>query len=87
MLPIFFGFLFALSWGAGDFAGGLASRKLGAYRAGPYCRFFRFDPGRRCTSAYRGAIPPCFCPDQLDHWGTLGSVGLSILYTALQGDK
>ncbi len=40
MLPIFFGFLSALSWGAGDFSGGLASRKLGAYRAVLYADFF-----------------------------------------------
>ncbi len=33
MLSILFGLSSGLSWGAGDFAGGLASRKLGAYRA------------------------------------------------------
>lgn len=33
MLSILFGFLSALSWGAGDFTGGLAARKIGAYRS------------------------------------------------------
>lgn len=33
MVSILFGLLSALSWGAGDFTGGLAARKVGAYRS------------------------------------------------------
>lgn len=33
MLPILLGLISGLTWGAGDFAGGMASRKLGTYRA------------------------------------------------------
>ena len=33
MIASLLGLASALSWGTGDFAGGLASRKIGAYRA------------------------------------------------------
>ena len=36
LVSILFGLTAALGWGAGDFTGGLASRKTGAYRAVVY---------------------------------------------------
>ena len=38
-LSIFYGMLSALTWGAGDFAGGLATRKMDVYRAVFYADF------------------------------------------------
>ncbi len=40
MLSILFGLFSALSWGAGDFTGGIASRKTGAYRTVFYGEVF-----------------------------------------------
>jgi len=40
MSSILFGILSAISWGAGDFSGGLASRKTGPYRAVFYGEIF-----------------------------------------------
>jgi len=40
LISILFGLFSALSWGGGDFVGGLASRKTGAYRAVFYGEVF-----------------------------------------------
>jgi len=40
LLPIIYGLCAALSWGSGDFIGGMASRKTGAYRAIFYGELF-----------------------------------------------
>lgn len=37
MISVLWGLLSALSWGGADFAGGLSSRRIGAYRAVFYC--------------------------------------------------
>jgi drug/metabolite transporter (DMT)-like permease len=83
LLPIFFGFLSALSWGAGDFAGGLASRKLGAYRAVLYADFFGLILVAIVLGAYREAIPPASTLINSIIGGGLGSVGLLVLYYSL----
>jgi drug/metabolite transporter (DMT)-like permease len=36
LLPVLFGILSALTWGAGDFTGGIVSRRAGVYRAAFY---------------------------------------------------
>ncbi len=83
MLPILLGLAAAFSWGAGDFSGGLASRKTGAYRAVMYGEaiglilLFLF--------ALLGPQP---LPDRIS-WiyaiiaGALGTGGILLLYTAM----
>lgn len=83
MLSIFFGFLSAMSWGAGDFAGGLASRKLGAYRAVLYADFFGLVLIGIALGLYREAVPPPGVFIYASIGGALGSVGLLLLYYSL----
>ena len=83
MLSIFFGFLSALSWGAGDFAGGLASRKLGANRAVLYADFLGLVLIVIVLGFYREAMPSAFVLIYSVIGGVLGSVGLLILYYSL----
>jgi drug/metabolite transporter (DMT)-like permease len=83
MLSIFFGFLSALSWGAGDFAGGLASRKLGAYRAVLYADFFGLIMIVAALVLYRESIPSLSVFINSAIGGALGSLGLLILYYSL----
>lgn len=83
MLSIIFGFLSAMTWGAGDFAGGLASRKLGAYRAVLYADFFGLALIGIAVGIYREAIPPASVFIYAGIGGALGSVGLLLLYYSL----
>ncbi|HEX2992173.1 MAG TPA: EamA family transporter [Anaerolineales bacterium] len=83
MLSIFYGFLSALSWGAGDFAGGLASRRLGAYRAVLYADFFGLVLIAIAMSIFRESIPNSTVLINSIIGGALGSMGLLILYYSL----
>lgn len=83
MLSILFGMLSALTWGAGDFAGGLASRKLGAYRAVLYADFFGLVLIGIALGVYREAIPSTAAFLYSIIGGALGSVGLLLLYYSL----
>jgi len=83
LLSIFFGFLSALSWGAGDFAGGLASRKLGPYRAVLYADFFGLFLIAIAFLFYPEVIPPLSALIYSVIGGALGSVGLLTLYYSL----
>ncbi len=83
MLSIFYGFLSALSWGAGDFAGGLASRRLGAYRADQYADFFGLVLIAIAMSIFRESIPNSTVLINSIIGGALGSMGLLILYYSL----
>lgn len=83
MLAILFGMLSAITWGAGDFAGGLASRKLGAYRAVLYADFFGLILIGIALGLYREAIPSATVFVYSSIGGVLGSVGLMLLYYSL----
>ena len=83
MLSILFGIASAATWGAGDFAGGLASRKLGAYRAVMYADFFGLLLVSIGYGFYRESIPTFSVLITSAFAGALGSVGLLILYYSL----
>jgi drug/metabolite transporter (DMT)-like permease len=87
LLFIFFGLLSAISWGAGDFAGGLASRKLGAYRAVLYADFFGLLLIGIALAFYREPMPSAFVLINSVIGGMLGSVGLLALYFSLTQGK
>jgi len=83
LLSIIYGILSAATWGAGDFAGGLASRKVGAYRAVFYADFIGLLILAVASFVYREPFP------STSGWinsllaGALGSFGLLILYHSL----
>ena len=83
MLSILYGIASAFTWGAGDFAGGLASRKLGAYRAVMYADLFGLILVGIAFSIHREAIPALSVLINSAIGGILGSVGLLILYYSL----
>jgi len=83
VLSILYGIASAATWGAGDFAGGLASRKLGAYRAVMYADFFGLLLVGIAFVFYRESIPSLSVLVTSAIAGVLGSVGLLILYYSL----
>ncbi len=83
MISVLFGLASALSWGGGDFVGGLASRKTGALRAVLYAEAFGLV-------LLFGAVG--FLPEAMLSWqkillagaaGAIGSLGLLVLYHAM----
>ena len=83
MLSIFYGLLSALSWGSGDFAGGLSSRKVGAYRAVLYADFFGLLVLIVVLLVYREDFPPTAVAINSFVGGAFGAIGLLILYYSL----
>jgi len=87
LISILFGLTSALTWGAGDFTGGLASRRTGAYRAVFYGEFF----GLALLFAVVFITPqpmPDFNSILLSiAAGALGTVGLMLLYSAMAQGK
>jgi drug/metabolite transporter (DMT)-like permease len=87
LLPILYGLFSALSWGSGDFAGGLASRKLGAYRAVFYADLLGLLVLMPIAAIYREPFPAVEILLNSAIGGVLGSVGLLILYYSLSVGK
>ena len=87
MLSILLGLTSAISWGAGDFTGGLAARRTGAYRA----VFYGEAIGLVLLFAVVFTTPqpmPDFKSILLSiAAGALGTVGLMLLYSAMAQGK
>lgn len=83
MLSILYGILSAATWGAGDFAGGLSSRKVGAYRAVFYADFIGLLILMIVSFFYREPLPSTSGWINSILGGALGSLGLLILYYSL----
>ena len=87
MLPILYGLFSAISWGAGDFSGGLASRKLGTYRAvfwGDQLGLLLVLP---LSMIFREPLPTPAVFINAAIGGALGSCGLLVLYYSLSVGK
>jgi len=83
LISIFYGLMSALIWGAGDFAGGIASRKTGAFRVvlfGEVVGMLILVP---VALAVGEAIPDTMSWIQAAMAGALGTLGLVLLYHAL----
>lgn len=83
LLSSLYGFLSALTWGAGDFAGGLASRRAGIYRAAFYGEATGILLLVAMLVVFREPVPGW----QVWAWsataGAIGSLGLLLLFRAL----
>ena len=75
--------LSAASWGSGDFAGGLSSRKVGAYRAVFFADFFGLLILVFASFFYREGFPSVNRTIVSALGGMLGTLGLLILYYSL----
>ena len=82
-MSIIFGLASALTWGAGDFTGGLAARKVGAFRSVFYAEvigivflFFVVSATGEPMLASRSAIFALVA-------GALGTIGLMLLYHSM----
>jgi drug/metabolite transporter (DMT)-like permease len=83
LLSIIYGIASALTWGAGDFAGGLASRKMSAYRGVFYADLFGWLILWGIALFYRETFPPSEVMWNAFIGGALGSFGLLVLYYSL----
>lgn len=86
-LPALFGLLAALTWGAGDFNGGIAAKRTSAYSVVIVAHAFSFVLLLAAAVALGEPVPP------LEAWlwggaaGFGGAIGLLLLYTALANGR
>lgn len=83
MLSILFGLTAALGWGAGDFTGGLASRKTGAYRAVFYSEIIGIFVLLAAVWIIGEPLPNLKSFLLASLAGMLGTIGLIFLYHAM----
>ncbi len=85
--PIIFGLAAALTWGAGDFSGGVATKRSSAYGVVIFAHIFSMILLLATAFVLREPIPP------LASWlwggaaGLGGAIGLLLLYTALANGR
>lgn len=87
MLSILFGLGAALGWGAADFAGGLASRRTGAYRAVLYGEVVGLFFIVFTLLVSRETLPPLIPLAMATFAGAIGTTGLLLLFHAMEIGK
>jgi drug/metabolite transporter (DMT)-like permease len=83
LISIAYGLLSALVWGAGDFTGGIASRKTGAFRVVFFGEIVGIIVLVVAAISIQDAVPDSLSVVQAAVAGALGSLGLVLLYHAL----
>ncbi|HVM72570.1 MAG TPA: DMT family transporter [Anaerolineales bacterium] len=83
MLSSLFGLLSALTWGAGDFTGGIVSRRAGSYRAAFYGEFTGLFFLLAMLAVAREPLPAGPAWAWSASAGAIGSVGLLLLFRSL----
>lgn len=83
MLSILYGLVSAMVWGAGDFTGGLASRKTGAFRVVLFAEIVGMLVLTPVAFAVGDVIPDNLAWTQSVLAGGLGTLGLVLLYHSL----
>ena len=83
MLSILYGITSALSWGAADFAGAIAARKLSVYRAVFYSNFLGLLALFVSLAIYPETIPEVRCIIFAGVAGIFGSISLLILFYSM----
>lgn len=87
METILLGLASALSWGGGDFAGGLSSRKVGAYRAVFFAELVGIIFLVAALAIFPEALPTTHSLFVAACAGVVGTIGLVILYHAMSRGK